>query len=149
MGRVTKTAKQTAKKKTARISTATRSAGLATTGLTPKQAAFVREYRLDLNATQAAIRAGYSANTAAVIGHQNLRKLKIKALLAESEAEALTKADLSAQHVLEVIRRHVMRDLSATSKRTGTSSRSTNSPQIRSGSWTGRAETRRQRDLPD
>ena len=32
--------------------------------LTPKQAAFVREYLVDLNATQAAIRAGYSAKTA-------------------------------------------------------------------------------------
>ena len=42
-----------------------------------------------------------------------LRKPNIKAKLAESEAEALAKADLSAQHVLEVIRRHVMRDLSA------------------------------------
>ena len=91
-------------------------------GLTAKQTAFVREYRLDLNATQAAIRAGYSANTAAVIGHQNLRKLKIKAKLAESEAEALAKADLSAQHVLEVIRRHIMRDREAAyvGKRTGT-----------------------------
>ncbi|MCI5929036.1 MAG: terminase small subunit [Pseudoflavonifractor capillosus] len=35
--------------------------------LTAKQAAFVREYLIDLNATQAAIRAGYSAKTANVI----------------------------------------------------------------------------------
>jgi len=36
--------------------------------LTKKQAAFVQEYLIDLNATQAAIRAGYSERTAAVIG---------------------------------------------------------------------------------
>ena len=75
------------------------------------QAAFVREYRLDLNATQAAVRAGYSSKTASIIGHENLRKPKIKAVLAESEAKALAKADLSAQNVLEAIRRHLMRDV--------------------------------------
>ncbi len=77
----------------------------------PYPAAFVREYRLDLNATQAAIRAGYSPKTACIIGHENLRKPKIKAVLAESEAKALAKADLSAQNVLEAIRRHLMRDV--------------------------------------
>ena len=39
--------------------------------LTPKQARFVQEYLIDLNAAQAAIRAGYSAKTARVIGAQN------------------------------------------------------------------------------
>ena len=65
------------------------------------------------NATQAAVKAWYSPKAAGFIGHENLRKPNIKAKLAESEAKALAKADLSAQHVLEVIRRHVMRDLSA------------------------------------
>ena len=72
MGRVKKTAKQTDKKPTVRIPPA-RTARLATKRVTPKQAAFIREYRLDLNATQAAIRAGYSANTASEIGYENLR----------------------------------------------------------------------------
>ena len=40
--------------------------------LTPKQVRFVQEYLIDLNAAQAAIRAGYSAKTAQVIGHENL-----------------------------------------------------------------------------
>ena len=112
MGSAKKTAKKIAKKKTARLPPP-RPARLATTkGLTPKQAAFVREYRLDLNATKAAIRAGYSAKTASEIGYENLRKPQIKKLIAESEAKALAKADLSAQNVLEVIRRHLMRDLS-------------------------------------
>ena len=45
--------------------------------LTAKQARFVEEYLIDLNATQAAIRAGYSEKTAAAVGHENLRKPKI------------------------------------------------------------------------
>ena len=89
-------------------------------GLTAKQTAFVREYRLDLNATQAAIRAGYSPKTAYIIGDENLRKPKIKAVLAESEAKALAKADLSAQNVLEVIRRNVMRDVAGFVREDGT-----------------------------
>lgn len=46
--------------------------------LTPKQQRFVEEYLVDLNATQAAIRAGYSAKTAASIGEENLRKPEIQ-----------------------------------------------------------------------
>ena len=42
--------------------------------LTEKQKRFISEYLLDLNATQAAIRAGYSKKTAEVIGYENLRK---------------------------------------------------------------------------
>lgn len=45
--------------------------------LTPKQERFVAEYLIDLNATQAAIRAGYSVKTARQIGEQNLSKLDI------------------------------------------------------------------------
>lgn len=43
-------------------------------GLTNKQQAFVAHYLRDFNATQAAIRAGYSARTASAIGSENLRK---------------------------------------------------------------------------
>lgn len=46
--------------------------------LTDKQAAFCREYLIDLNATQAAIRAGYSEKTAYSTGHENLRKPEIQ-----------------------------------------------------------------------
>ena len=42
--------------------------------LTPKQRRFVNEYLIDLNATQAAIRAGYSKKTAQQIGAENLSK---------------------------------------------------------------------------
>jgi phage terminase small subunit len=46
--------------------------------LTAKQQRFVDEYLIDLNATQAAIRAGYSEKTARQIGEQNLSKLDIQ-----------------------------------------------------------------------
>ncbi len=49
--------------------------------LTAKQARFVDEYLIDLNATQAAIRAGYSAHTAGKIGPQLLGKSGIRACL--------------------------------------------------------------------
>ena len=45
-----------------------------TTRLTDKQERFCYEYSIDLNATQAAIRAGYNKKTAAVIGYENLTK---------------------------------------------------------------------------
>lgn len=58
--------------------------------LTPKQARFVLEYLVDLNATQAAIRAGYSENTAGVIGSENLKKPYIfNAIQEEMEARAI------------------------------------------------------------
>ncbi len=54
-------------------------------GLTPKQELFCQEYIIDLNATQAAIRSGYSAKTAYSIGEENLKKpdidLRIKELM--------------------------------------------------------------------
>ena len=47
--------------------------------LTPKQARFCEEYLVDLNATQAAIRAGYSVESAGSIGSENLTKPEIRA----------------------------------------------------------------------
>ena len=54
-------------------------------GLLPKQASFVREYLIDGNATQAAIRAGYSAKTARRIGQENLTKPDIASFLAQKQ----------------------------------------------------------------
>lgn len=45
--------------------------------MTPKQERFVAEYLLDMNATAAAIRAGYSRKSASAIGNENLRKPEI------------------------------------------------------------------------
>jgi len=73
--------------------------------LTPKQQRFVAEYLKDLNATQAAIRAGFSERTAAQIGYEYLRKPQIAAAVAEATAAQLEKADLSAARVKEEMRR--------------------------------------------
>lgn len=51
--------------------------------LRPKQARFVEEYLVDLNAIQAAIRVGYSADTAKSIGCENLTKPDIAEAIAE------------------------------------------------------------------
>ena len=64
--------------------------------LTPKQARFVEEYLVDLNATQAAIRAGYSESTARAIGHENLTKPDIQEAIAEARGTEIT-----ADRVLE------------------------------------------------
>ena len=50
-------------------------------GLTDKQKIFVYEYLIDFNATQAAIRAGYSKDTAGAIGAENLKKAQIQEFL--------------------------------------------------------------------
>ena len=55
--------------------------------LTIKQERFVEEYLIDLNATQAAIRAGYSKNTAAEIGCENLTKPNIAEAIANARKE--------------------------------------------------------------
>ena len=55
--------------------------------LTAKQQRFCDEYLIDLNATQAAIRAGYSKKTAGVIATENLQKPNIKAHIEKRMAE--------------------------------------------------------------
>lgn len=55
--------------------------------LTAKQQRFCDEYLIDLNATQAAIRAGYSVKTARVIGQENLTKPAIKEYIEKRMAE--------------------------------------------------------------
>jgi phage terminase small subunit len=61
--------------------------------LTPKQQAFVAEYLVDLNATQAAIRAGYKAKNAYQTGAENLRKPQIQKAIQEAR-EAREKATM-------------------------------------------------------
>jgi phage terminase small subunit len=69
--------------------------------LTPRQSAFVREYLIDLNATQAAIRAGYSEKTACEQGAQNLAKLNISRAIADGQAKLAEKSSVSAQWVID------------------------------------------------
>ncbi len=73
--------------------------------LTPKQERFVPEYLIDLNATAAAIRAGYSAKSAKKIGHELLQKPEVKQALAVARRRLAKKLDLSAEKVLGDIAR--------------------------------------------
>ncbi len=73
--------------------------------LTPKQDMFVREYLIDLNATQAAIRAGYSAKTAYSIGEENLKKPEIAKAIQLGMDKRAEKAIITADEVLSNIRR--------------------------------------------
>jgi phage terminase small subunit len=69
--------------------------------LSPKQQRFVEEYLVDLNATQAAIRAGYNANSAKQQGQRLLTKDDVQAAVTAGR-EALAKATgITAQRVLE------------------------------------------------
>lgn len=70
-----------------------------------KQARFVSEFRKDLNATQAAIRAGYSTKTAYSQGQRLLKHVEVAALLKAETAKQLERADLSASRTLEEMRR--------------------------------------------
>lgn len=67
---------------------------------TAKQEAFVREYLIDLNATQAAIRAGYSAKTASEVGHENLRKPQIAAAIQAAMNARSQRTEITADYVL-------------------------------------------------
>ena len=71
--------------------------------LTAKQKAFVAEYLIDLNATQAAIRAGYSEKTARFIGAENLTKPNIAAAVAAAQAERSKRTEITQDYVLSSI----------------------------------------------
>lgn len=79
--------------------------------LTDKQEMFVREYLCDLNATQAAIRAGYSSKTAEAIGYENLRKPQINARIEELKTARHKKLELDAQWVLDKLTEVVSKSL--------------------------------------
>jgi len=69
--------------------------------LTPKQKAFCNEYLIDLNATQAAIRAGYSKKTAKTIGAQNLSKLNLQEVIQELMKKREKRTEITQDRVLE------------------------------------------------
>lgn len=73
--------------------------------LTPKQEAFVQEYLVDLNATQAAIRAGYSKRTAYRTGADNLKKPQIATAIAKAKVERAKRVEITADRVLEELAR--------------------------------------------
>ena len=76
--------------------------------MTAKQQRFCDEYLIDLNATQAAIRAGYSEKTAYSIGVENLKKLELKnyiaARMAEKESELIADQNEVLRYLTSVLR---------------------------------------------
>ncbi len=76
--------------------------------LTAKQQRFCDEYLIDLNATQAAIRAGYSKKTARVIGSENLIKPAVKSYIEkrmeEKEAELVADSKEVMRYLTSVLR---------------------------------------------
>ena len=69
-------------------------------GLTPRQARFVKEYLVDLNGTQAAIRAGYSEKTAQTQSSRLLSNVMVSAAVEAGAATQHAQLDLTAQKVL-------------------------------------------------
>jgi phage terminase small subunit len=68
--------------------------------LTPKQRRFIEEYLIDLNATQAAIRAGYSVKNAGKIGPELLGKTRIKEAIDRALAERSRRTGINQDRVL-------------------------------------------------
>lgn len=71
--------------------------------LTEKQQRFCDEYLIDYNATQAAIRAGYSEKTAYSQGQRLLKKVEIKTYIDEKLAEISSQKTAEAQEVMEYL----------------------------------------------
>lgn len=86
--------------------------------MTEKQKRFCDEYLTDLNATQAAVRAGYSKKTAYSIGEENLRKPEIKEYIekrmAEKESQLIANQDEVMRYLTAVMRREKMESVVVT-----------------------------------
>lgn len=68
--------------------------------LTPRQENFCREYLIDLNATQAAIRAGYSARTAYSIGARLLTQTAVIECIKQLKQKRIEQLGVDAKYVL-------------------------------------------------
>lgn len=77
--------------------------------MTEKQKRFCDEYLVDYNATQAAVRAGYSAKSAYSIGEENLRKPELKTYIDERLEQLRSAKTATATEVMEFLT-EVMRD---------------------------------------
>lgn len=78
------------------------------TNLRPKQQRFIDEYLIDLNATQAAIRAGYSEKTACSIGEENLRKPDIKQAIQERMAARSKNTEVTQEWVVKALKKNYL-----------------------------------------
>ncbi len=73
--------------------------------LTNKQRAFCREYMIDLNATQAAKRAGYSKKTAYSMGQRLLKNVEIQKFLKKLQNKQEKRASMNADEIIERLER--------------------------------------------
>lgn len=89
--------------------------------MTPKQEAFVQEYLIDFNATQAAVRAGYSSKTAYSIGQRLLKNVEVQEyleiLLAGLESKKIADAEEVLQTLTRILRREESEYIVVTAKR--------------------------------
>ena len=69
--------------------------------LTPKQKRFCEEYLIDLNATQAAIRAGYSPKTAEQTASRLLRNVKVQEYIAKRQKELSRSTEITQERVIK------------------------------------------------
>ena len=91
--------------------------------LTPKQQRFVTEYGLDLNATQAAIRAGYSPKTAQQQGSRLLRNVVVQAAVTAQQTEQLAAVEVRSAEVLRELMAIAHTDLRTLAEQSGVSAR--------------------------
>jgi len=79
--------------------------------LTPKLEEFVRQYLVDMNATRAAVRAGYSSKTANRIASENLSKPDVQAAIADAQRLRSTRTRITQDGVVEALARIAFADL--------------------------------------
>lgn len=77
--------------------------------LTPKQQRFVEEYLIDLNATQSAIRAGYSEKTASEQGSRMLGNVKVQEAIQEAQKKLSERTGITQEYVLSNIQKVIER----------------------------------------
>jgi phage terminase small subunit len=87
--------------------------------MTPKQQRFVEEYLIDLNATQAAIRAGYSDDTAYSQGQRLLKNVEVAAAIAEAQGDRSVRTEITADLVLKELAKIGFADMRKLLKWTG------------------------------
>ena len=87
--------------------------------MTPKQGVFVREYLIDLNATQAAIRAGYSERTANEQGARLLANVSVRSAIEAAQKERAKRVEVDAEWVLRRLHGEATADLADLYDETG------------------------------
>ena len=91
--------------------------------LTRKQHRFVAEYLVDLNASQAALRAGYSARTAPQQGSRLLKNVEVQAAIATQQAQQLEAVEVRIEDVLRDLKAIAHTDLHVLSDQSGVPAR--------------------------